>query len=205
VASSNSGGNVNACIQRHTRALYTSPCHKGDKKTSWSKVGPRGPRGLRGPRGPRGLRGPQGPGATKLVYNARGSSSTTYAKIGRIGPWSLTGNCFANAGTTKLNINISGPEVRLDGFYILGNTGGSPENATPLSGDTGGPITNAPLLTPAPSSSSSTTSETSVVHFLWLGSTGASYETFGTMSATGGTSGTGANTCHFSVVVTPVS
>jgi hypothetical protein len=58
--------NINACIKRGTRTLYTSPCHHGDKKVTWNTTGPQGVPGLQGTAGVAGTPGqpgtPGGPG-----------------------------------------------------------------------------------------------------------------------------------------------
>jgi len=47
------GGTVNACVHRANGDLYIkSKCQHGDRKISWSKVGPRGATGATGPAGP---------------------------------------------------------------------------------------------------------------------------------------------------------
>jgi hypothetical protein len=55
------GATVNACVHRANGDLYTkSKCQRGDRKISWSKVGPRGATGVAGPRGATGAAGPAG-------------------------------------------------------------------------------------------------------------------------------------------------
>jgi hypothetical protein len=56
------GGTVTACVHRASGALYIkSKCQHGDRKISWSKVGPQGRDGALGPRGATGATGPAGP------------------------------------------------------------------------------------------------------------------------------------------------
>jgi hypothetical protein len=56
------GGTVNACVHRANGDLYIkSKCQRGDRKISWSKVGPRGATGAAGPHGATGATGPAGP------------------------------------------------------------------------------------------------------------------------------------------------
>lgn len=42
-ATSSGSKTVHGCVAKSTRVLYLAPCHKGDKKISWNKVGPAGP------------------------------------------------------------------------------------------------------------------------------------------------------------------
>jgi len=49
------GGKVNACVHKANGDLYIkSKCQRGDRKLSWSKVGPRGATGAAGRTGPAG-------------------------------------------------------------------------------------------------------------------------------------------------------
>jgi hypothetical protein len=49
------GGKVNACVHKSNGDLYIkSKCQRGDRKLSWSKVGPRGAAGAAGGVGPAG-------------------------------------------------------------------------------------------------------------------------------------------------------
>ncbi|HEX3831840.1 MAG TPA: hypothetical protein VHW04_07705, partial [Solirubrobacteraceae bacterium] len=53
------GGKVNACVHKSNGDLYIkAKCQRGDRKLSWSKVGPRGAPGATGPRGAAGAAGP---------------------------------------------------------------------------------------------------------------------------------------------------
>jgi hypothetical protein len=55
------GGTVNACVHRANGDLYIkSKCQRGDRKISWSKVGPRGATGAAGPHGATGATGASG-------------------------------------------------------------------------------------------------------------------------------------------------
>jgi hypothetical protein len=55
------GGQVNACVHGTNGDLYIkSKCQRGDRKISWSKVGPRGATGVAGPRGATGATGAAG-------------------------------------------------------------------------------------------------------------------------------------------------
>jgi hypothetical protein len=52
---------VSACVHRANGDLYIkSKCQRGDRKLSWSKVGPRGATGVAGPRGATGATGTAG-------------------------------------------------------------------------------------------------------------------------------------------------
>jgi hypothetical protein len=57
------GGTIKACVTKGSNVLYTGHCAKGDKKLSWSKVGPQGkqgPQGFQGIQGAAGVQGPRG-------------------------------------------------------------------------------------------------------------------------------------------------
>jgi hypothetical protein len=55
------GGTVNACIHKANGDLYIkSKCQRGDRKISWSKVGPRGATGTAGQQGATGATGATG-------------------------------------------------------------------------------------------------------------------------------------------------
>jgi hypothetical protein len=63
------GGTVNACIHKANGNLYVkSKCQRGDRKISWSKIGPRGATGAAGRQGATGAAGVTGPaGPVKLT------------------------------------------------------------------------------------------------------------------------------------------
>jgi hypothetical protein len=81
------GGKVNACVQKANGNLYIkAKCQRGDRKISWSKVGPRGAKGAAGQRGATGAAGAAGTtgpaGPVKLdtvtsaaIANAAGAQS----------------------------------------------------------------------------------------------------------------------------------
>ena len=53
------GATVNACVHRANGSLYVkAKCQRGDRKISWSKVGPRGATGTAGAAGGTGPAGP---------------------------------------------------------------------------------------------------------------------------------------------------
>jgi hypothetical protein len=55
------GATVNACVHRANGSLYVkAKCQRGDRKITWSKVGPRGATGVAGPRGATGTAGAAG-------------------------------------------------------------------------------------------------------------------------------------------------
>jgi hypothetical protein len=78
-AATSGAGAIHACVHRGTRALYQAPCRRGDKRLSWSQVGPAGPAGPRGatgspgPAGPTGPTGPAGPAASSFASFAPSS------------------------------------------------------------------------------------------------------------------------------------
>jgi hypothetical protein len=93
------GGAVNACVHKSNGVLYIrSSCQRGDRKISWSKVGPRGATGTAGPRG------------------ATGATGTT----GSAGPKGATGTTGA-AGPVKLDTLTSGPIANPAGAQTGGN------------------------------------------------------------------------------------
>lgn len=174
-------GEVTACVHRHGRGLYMGSCAKHDRKLSWSKVGPVGPVGPPGP---------QGPGTTKLVYDAGGSHSGALTSIGSMGPYRVSARCTQPiAGTTKLDVLISGPGGRLDG---VGDGGTAVSGAFP-------PPSNTNLF---PTLTSTSTSPDNVADsILWIPTSGVSVQTLLTAQAAGGS----INSCHFSAAITPTS
>ena len=55
VAAGGGGGAVKACVSKASGDLYVKArCHRGDRRISWSKVGPRGATGAKGATGPAG-------------------------------------------------------------------------------------------------------------------------------------------------------
>jgi hypothetical protein len=55
------GGKVNACVHKSNGDLYIkAKCQRGDRKLTWSKVGPRGATGATGTRGATGATGAAG-------------------------------------------------------------------------------------------------------------------------------------------------
>lgn len=65
------GGTVSACVHKANGDLYIkSKCQRGDRKISWSKVGPRGATGAPGAAGAAGTTGPAGPVKLDTVVSA---------------------------------------------------------------------------------------------------------------------------------------
>jgi hypothetical protein len=76
---------IHACVQKGTHALYTGRCRKGDKKLSWSQIGPQGPRGQQGRQGVQGLQGVQGVAgtpATKFFATVKSDGSVDASSPG---------------------------------------------------------------------------------------------------------------------------
>jgi hypothetical protein len=79
LASSSTGGTITVCVHKASRAIYTRPCHKGDKKLQWAKASPQGssggtgPTGSRGPQGSPGRQGPSGPPGAQGQQGAQGA------------------------------------------------------------------------------------------------------------------------------------
>jgi hypothetical protein len=112
------GGTIQACALKRTHVLYTGKCKKGDKKLSWSKVGPRGatgPTGASGAVGPRGVTGATGApgpqGATGAI-GATGAPGTpgapgapgTDGNVGPVGP-SEAFNATAASGPADIGLS----------------------------------------------------------------------------------------------------
>lgn len=74
-AGSSSGG-VNGCLSLPSRVIYVPAegfhCHSGDLAISWSKAGPRGPKGSVGPKGTKGQPGSIGASGQKGETGAIG-------------------------------------------------------------------------------------------------------------------------------------
>lgn len=183
VASIGGGGKINACSQKGTHLLYTGKCKKGDTKLSWNKVGPQGP---------------PGPGATSAVFNAAGTSSPTPTSLGSMGAYTLSASCAQpSVGTTVANLIVAGPAGEIDGMT---NGGGG--------GTTESPDVEKFAALPPPGISlfggvTSSGAEHDVVsNWVWLPSSGGTpVDAAATVVAIGGST----NTCHISVLVTPVS
>jgi hypothetical protein len=86
-------GTIEACVHKGTHVLYTGKCKKGDKKLSWSKFGPRGPKGATGPAGSAGATGPQGPAGPAGATGPQGPAGPAGATgpQGPAGPAGATG------------------------------------------------------------------------------------------------------------------
>jgi len=98
-----SGGTVNACIHKSNGDLYIkSKCQRGDRKISWSKVGPRGATGAAGRQGATGATGATGPaGPLKL-------NTLTSAAIANPGGAQTGGSISCPAGQFATGGGISG-------------------------------------------------------------------------------------------------
>lgn len=96
-------GTVHACEDRANGDLYVkSKCQRGDRKISWSKVGPRGATGAAGSRGTTGATGATGPaGPVKL-------DSVTSAAIANPAGVQTGGNVSCPAGEFATGGGISG-------------------------------------------------------------------------------------------------
>jgi hypothetical protein len=173
---------IHACVTRHTHVLYVGKCKHHDKKLIWNQVGPQGP---------------AGPGATKLVFNATGTASPTPTALGSMGPWTLKASCTQpSAGTTKANLFITGPGGTIDALQASGTTGAPnmADGSQPFP-----PLSNVNLFGGVTSNTSSPIIDFGEV--LWMPTSGQSVQTQILVQATGA----GTNTCHESVVTTPVS
>jgi hypothetical protein len=105
------GGTIRACAHKGTHVLYTGKCKKGDKKLSWSQVGPRGATGQSGASGavgPRGVTGATGAPGPQGAAGATGAPGTTGAPgapgdVGPIGP-SEAFNATAASGPADIGL-----------------------------------------------------------------------------------------------------
>jgi hypothetical protein len=199
VASGGATTRVNACIHRHGGGLYVAKtCAKGDRGISWNKVGPRG---QQGPRGNTGHVGPQGPGATSINFTTNGSASPTPVAIGKAGPLTPMGACTTTGSggtaTTQFVLSYKGPALRVDGFFIRPDGSAAPYSVS-------APATLSQHLgTVGPTSGQAAESAQLFV----IPSGHAPFELTLTAVADGGspTTGATADTCHLSVVITPVA
>jgi collagen triple helix repeat protein len=91
------GGTIRACAHKGTQVLYTGKCKKGDKKLSWSQVGPRGAAGQSGASGAVGPRGVTG------ATGAPGAPGTD-GNVGPIGP-SEAFNATAASGPADIGLS----------------------------------------------------------------------------------------------------
>ena len=127
------GGTINACVHSANGDLYLkSKCHRGDRKISWSRVGPRGATGAAGRQGATGARGPVGP--VKLDTLTSGPiANPAGAQTG--GSISCPAGEFATGGgisgsATKQSANASYPLLdpatgHDDGWVAFMNNGGT--------------------------------------------------------------------------------
>jgi hypothetical protein len=100
------GGTIRACAHQGTHVLYTGKCKKGDKKLSWSQVGPRGATGATGAPGPRGATGAIGATGASGTPGAPGGAGApgTDGKVGPIGP-SEAFNATAASGPADIGLS----------------------------------------------------------------------------------------------------
>jgi hypothetical protein len=114
------GGTIRACAHKGTHVLYTGKCKKGDKKLSWSQVGPRGATGqsgasgAAGPRGATGATGAPGPQGATGAIGATGVGTPgapgapgapgTDGNVGPIGP-SEAFNATAASGPADIGLS----------------------------------------------------------------------------------------------------
>jgi hypothetical protein len=185
LASSNK--TIHACVHHKGGDIYIAKkCAKHDKKISWNKVGPRGATGATG------ATGPQGPGATDVVYNAQGGTSSTPVTIGTIGPWTVGFTCMQSGSTTTATAYFTGPGGSLNGIDAGPSSAISVSEVFPQ-------LSNDELNTASSTSANSTSSAS--LEALFVPSSGTSYEVTATTAATGSTT----DTCHFAATATPAS
>jgi hypothetical protein len=193
LAAGSSGSAIHACVHKHGGDIYMAKrCAKGDKRITWSKVGPQGQPGIPGVRGIQGIQGQpgsQGPGATYFAWDPSGTASTTPVQIGTIGPWAVNGTCFQSGTQTTIEVTITGPGGRTDGFGTLGTTSFTERG-------TFGPQTNGSIFGGA---SLTTTPNEESAEVLMIPTSGGAVEVHETFIVTGSTT----NPCHVSASVTP--
>jgi hypothetical protein len=117
---SSRGTAITVCVTHKSGALYKAKkCAKRDRKLTWNRQGPIGPRGATGPRGvqgPTGPRGVQGPTAPSNGYFAQTAGSTVSLPVpagnyvvqgqGFIGNSTVSpvqAHCFLSANGTALS------------------------------------------------------------------------------------------------------
>ena len=190
---------INGCVHHHGGGIYIAKtCATGDRRISWSKVGPQGRQGPRGKTGPTGR---QGPGATSINFTTTGSGSPTPVTIGKAGALTPIGTCTTTgsggSATTQFVLSYKGPALHVDGSIILPDG-----SAQPYSVST--PATSSQHLgTVGPTSGQAVESAQLFV----IPSGHPPFELMLTAVADGGSPNTGAtpDTCHLSVVITPVA
>jgi hypothetical protein len=104
------GATIHACGKKGSHALYTGRCKKGDRKLSWNRLGPPGPKGATGARGPtgaQGLTGPQGPSNGFSAYN--------------LGPASIPQD---NAAHTVASLTVPAGSYMVIGKALIYNSSG---------------------------------------------------------------------------------
>ena len=122
------GGTVNACIHKANGDLYIkSKCQRGDRKISWSKVGPRGATGTAGQQGATGATGATGTAGQQGATGATGATGSA----GPVKLDTLTSGPIANPAGTQNGGSISCPAGEFaTGGGISGSTTTQSANAS---------------------------------------------------------------------------
>lgn len=195
LASGSGGNTITVCVSHHGGALYKAKkCAKHDKKLTWNKLGPRGPQGIQGIQGQTGNTGPQGPGATSINHDWSSAASPARESLGTVGPWTLTGLCTQSGTDTTIEVDYTGPGFQVSGMVI------NPIATQAFSGSVAGPLTNVNEGKFGPTTGQFVSTATD----LFVPTSGSPVQALLTEAANGA-SGSPANSCHFSAVVTPAA
>lgn len=119
------GGTVNACVHKANGGLYIkSKCRPGDRKISWSKVGPRGATGTAGQQGATGATGATGTAGPQGATGATGPAGPVTLDTVTSGP-------IANPAGAQSGGSISCPANEFaTGGGISGSTATQSANAS---------------------------------------------------------------------------
>jgi hypothetical protein len=127
-ATSRGSGLISGCVAKDTRALYRTPCRRGDMKLNWSQVGHRGPTGSAGAQGATGATGATGaPGAT-------GPSGFVDTENFSQGTGSFTGRTtwqFVSASLADLTPSVASQDEVVSGSVVLSVSAAAAAAATP--------------------------------------------------------------------------
>jgi hypothetical protein len=115
IAAGGGGGTVKACVSKATGNLYVkAKCQSGDRRISWSKVGPRGATGATGAPGATGATGATGPAGPVKLNTVTSAAIANPAATQTGGTVSCPTGEFATGGgisgsTTTQSANASFP------------------------------------------------------------------------------------------------
>jgi hypothetical protein len=114
---SSGGSAITVCVMHKNGALYKAKkCAKGDRKLTWARQGPIGPRGATGPQGAQGIEGPTGP------TGGQGPTGPT----GVQGPTGPSNGYFAQTVGSTVSLPVPAGNYVVQGQGFIGNSTGSP-------------------------------------------------------------------------------